>query len=132
MNLLKDLLVFNCHYWNKKKWWDAGIEIGGSPGARDLLFFGCACKISETLNGKGADFKEMYGRACLRFVVISYTGGIRQITAYSRLVGPHFLFRSIMINVLLLLLYYYFSVLNFFVNVQQNTRQFTSKDSTFP
>jgi hypothetical protein len=60
-------------------------------------------------------------RACLRFVVIPYTGGIRQMTAYSRLVGSHFLFRSMMIGILLLLLLYYFSVLIFFVNVQQHT-----------
>ena len=50
----------------------SGIEISVSPEARDLLFFGSACRISEKLNGKSPDYKEMGVRVCLRFAVISY------------------------------------------------------------
>jgi hypothetical protein len=51
----------------------SGIEIGVSLEARDLLFFGWACRIYENFNGKGPDYKEMGVGACLYFAVISYT-----------------------------------------------------------
>jgi hypothetical protein len=51
----------------------AGIEISVSPEARDLLFFGWACRISENFYGKGPYFKEMGVQACLHFAAISYT-----------------------------------------------------------
>ena len=53
---------------------DTGIEISASLEARDLLFFGWTCRISENCNGKGPDFKEMGVLACLHLAVISYTG----------------------------------------------------------
>jgi hypothetical protein len=51
----------------------SGIEISVSLEARDLLFFGWACRIYENFNGKGPDYKEMGVGACLYFAVISYT-----------------------------------------------------------
>ena len=39
--------------------------------------------------------------------------GIRKMTAYTRSIGPHFHLRSVAIHILLLLLFYYFSVLIF-------------------
>jgi hypothetical protein len=47
------------------------MEIIVSLEARDLLFFGWTCRISENFYGKGPDFKEMGVLVCLRFAVIS-------------------------------------------------------------